>query len=194
MTHEFTRDEVVALQIAHYKADQYRQGDRVWCDMGCMGQHRRDGQDPYDHALNARVMLGNAPVWYARLRDAIFEGLPGNGEHARRMIRLTEVMPWHADEAAWERILALTMLKTAQIAARHSTHESVTRAVALYERWVDGDKPTQTEWVAAAAKAAQAVRAAAETARIPAYREICEALEAAMSAETGLTATFEIYS
>jgi hypothetical protein len=193
-----TREEVVARQIAHYRADEYQRGNRLWCDVGCHGQDA--GLDnPYDHRKVAEY-LGNAPMWYAHLRDVLFERLPGDGTHVRRMIRLTQVMPWDADDATWDRVLAKTMLAAMQIAARHSSHESVMRVVALCERWASGDKPDAQEWTdaAAAAAAAETMKAraaeaseAAWAARSVAYTEICVALESAMSAETGLRATVE---
>ena len=100
-----------------------------------------------------------------RLQEAIFEGLPE-----------TERADWHAafaEKAAtvtdWQKVVDKTALASLRIAEPHDT--VVATVIALYERRLSGDNPSEAEWCDAAwaarsvVDAAWAARAAARAAR-----------------------------
>lgn len=162
---------------AHRKADQLIKGT-YWdggkgCAVGCTidSLARIEGLADLErgnHALYERYL--GIPEPLARIEDGIFEGLP-NALAQRWPEQFSAAIRPGADlSMVWVKFVHnLLTAKTGgvqrQIARRPALKPSVDRVVALYARWIKGDKPPVAEWQqarsAAAADAADAAAAAA---------------------------------
>jgi hypothetical protein len=99
-----------------------------------------------------------------RLQEAIFEGLE-EGERADWHVAFAEKAATVTD---WQSVIDKTVLASLRIAEPHDTSEGkvVAAVIALYERRLNGDNPSEADWdsARAAAGAAWAARAAADAA------------------------------
>ncbi len=137
------------------------------------------------------------PLWLARLEDSIFEGLAPElalGWPAR----FAEALPVGRDlEMVWPR-LALWMLGdpyagVLRLAKTERSKVAIAGVVALYQRWVDGEKPSAEEWrkARAAPYAAYAYAAAAAAAADAyAYAPYADAAYAYAAADAAAAAAY----
>lgn len=166
MTPTETLDLLIDRADAHRVADEYIPGRTDACAIGCATADLvRVGLLPahahYDHAGLAKRT--GVPSELMGLQDSIFEGLaeadraeasawPGQFLRAARGRDLA---------MAWPRI-ALWLLTDERLGVRQHTtqgtkpREAVDRVAALYQRWIEGDKPSAAEFREAAAEAAAA--------------------------------------
>jgi len=135
-------------------AGNFKMVDGQACSVGCFC---------YDYGLKPGDFEGLAkltgyPEAAHRLQESIFEGLPE-----------TERANWHvafAEKAAtvtdWQTVIDRIILTSLRIAEAYDTSESkvVAAVIALYERRLNGDNPSDAEWVAAYAAGAVARDAA----------------------------------
>jgi hypothetical protein len=139
------------------------------CSIGCFC---------YDYGLRENDFEGLAkltgyPQSAHYLQEAIFEGLPK-----------TERADWHvafADKAEtitdWRTCIDKTVLASLRIAEPHDTSESkvVAAVIDLYERRLNGDNPSETEWETAGQIAAAEAKVAEEDAASAAARNAARA-------------------
>ena len=85
------------------------------------------------------------------LQEAIFDGLP-EAERADWQAAFAEKAETVTD---WQAVIDKTVLASLRIAELHdtSTGKVVSAVIALYERRLTGDNPSETEWDAAGAAA-----------------------------------------
>jgi hypothetical protein len=143
-----TQETFAEMARRHRAADMLAAGnfkmvDGQACSVGCFC---------YDYGLKPGDFEGLAkltgyPEAAHRLQEAIFEGLPE-----------TERANWHvafAEKAAtvtdWQTVIDRIILTSLRIAEAHDTSESkvVAAVIDLYERRLNGDNPSDAEWVAA---------------------------------------------
>ena len=106
------------------------------------------------------------PPWLAHLTPWIDDA--GTVEHWPKVVRAYADVAarWHVlDAAAWHRLDYECRVITLREAATHTTDAAALAAcatvIALCERVIAGDEPTESEWAAAGAVARAVVRAAA---------------------------------
>jgi hypothetical protein len=178
-----TQETFAEIARRHREADMLAAGnfkmvDGQACSVGCFC---------YDYGLKPGDFEGLAkltgyPEAAHRLQEAIFEGLPE-----------TERANWHvafAEKAAtvtdWQSVIDKTVLASLRIAEPHDTSESkvVAAVIDLYERRLNGENPSDAEWVAAyaAGDAARVAAYAARAARVAAYAARAAAWAAADAA------------
>jgi hypothetical protein len=125
------------------------------CSVGCFCHDY--GLEPAD--FEGLAKLTGYPEAAHRLQEAIFEGLPE-----------AERADWHvafAEKAAtvtdWETVIDRTVLASLRIAEPHDKSESkvVAAVIALYERRLSGDNPSEADWDSAGAAGAAGVAGAA---------------------------------
>jgi hypothetical protein len=125
------------------------------CSVGCFCHDY--GLMPGD--FEGLAKLTGYPEAAHRLQETIFEGLPE-----------AERADWHvafAEKAAtvtdWETVIDRTVLASLRIAEPHDKSESkvVAAVIALYERRLSGDNPSEADWDSAGAAGAAGVAGAA---------------------------------
>ena len=140
-------------------AQRFEMVDGQACSIGCFCHDY--GLEPDDFEGLAKITV--YPEAAHHFQEAIFEGLPE-----------AERADWHvafAEKAAtvtdWRAVIDKTVLASLRIAQPHdtSTGKVVAAVIALYERRLTGDNPSEAEWAAAEAVAGAAERAAAWAAR-----------------------------
>ena len=140
-------------------AHRFEMVDGQACSIGCFCHDY--GLEPDDFEGLAKITV--YPEAAHHFQEAIFEGLPE-----------AERADWHvafAEKAAtvtdWRAVIDKTVLASLRIAQPHdtSTGKVVAAVIALYERRLTGDNPSEAEWAAAEAVAGAAERAAAWAAR-----------------------------
>ncbi len=149
-----TKEQTLAQLNAHAKADEIVQG-QYWhghkgCAVGCLTHRPDGGHDIFPD------MFG-VPVSFAHLIDSLFEGL--EPEEAKKWpLRIMSAIPDGKDlEPVIDKFILWTLRDLEPIAG---TSLKVVRDMAdLYERHINGDEPTETQW-REAAWAARAARAA----------------------------------
>jgi hypothetical protein len=138
-------------------AGNFKMVDGQACSVGCFCHDY--GLMPGD--FEGLAELTGYPEAAHRLQEAIFEGLPE-----------AERADWHvafAEKAAtvtdWQTVIDRIILTSLRIAEPHDKSEGkvVAAVIALYERRLSGDNPSEADW--AAARAARAARADADAAR-----------------------------
>ena len=136
-------------------AQRFEMVDGQACSIGCFCHDY--GLEPDDFEGLAKITV--YPEAAHHFQEAIFEGLPE-----------AERADWHvafAEKAAtvtdWRAVIDKTVLASLRIAQPHdtSTGKVVAAVIALYERRLTGDNPSEAEWAAAEAVAGAAERAAA---------------------------------
>jgi hypothetical protein len=191
------KDQMLALAAEHRAADHIIHGVYMsaglqgeWqggCAVGCtLESARRLAGEPleeFDHGNHAAYeeYLG-IPEALARLEDGIFEGLDEATalDWPRRF--LAAIRPGADLSMVWPRF-AHWLLTCADgpvqagAAKRLDVAESVARVAALYQRWIDGTKPSDTEW-----REARSAAAAAYAAYADAYADAADAAAAAYAA------------
>jgi hypothetical protein len=131
------------------------------CSIGCFCHDY--GLMPGDFEGLAKIT--KYPEAAHHLQEAIFEGLP-ESKRANWHVAFAEKAATVTD---WQSVIDKTVLASLRIAEPHDTSEGkvVAVVIALYERRLTGDNPSDAEWYAArvAAGAADAAGAAAWAAR-----------------------------
>jgi hypothetical protein len=136
-------------------AQRFEMVDGQACSIGCFCHDY--GLEPDDFSGLAKIT--KYPEKAHRLQEAIFEGLPE-----------AERADWHvafAEKAAtvtdWQAVIDKTVLASLRIAEPHdtSTGKVVSAVIALYERLLSGDNPSNAEWASAGSASWAAARAAA---------------------------------
>ena len=126
-------------------AQRFEMVDGQACSIGCFCHDY--GLEPDDFEGLAKITV--YPEAAHHFQEAIFEGLPE-----------AERADWHvafAEKAAtvtdWRAVIDKTVLASLRIAQPHdtSTGKVVAAVIALYERRLTGDNPSETEWTAARA-------------------------------------------
>ncbi len=140
-----TKKETLAQLKAHDKADDIVQGT-YWtghkgCAVGCL-THRPDG----GHYLFPDMF--GVPESFARLIDSLFEGL--EPEEAKKWpLRIMSAIPVGKDlEPVIDKFILWTLRDLEPIAG--TSLEVVRDMGDLYERRINGDEPTETQWRTAA--------------------------------------------
>jgi hypothetical protein len=130
------------------------------CSIGCFCHDY--GLGPADFEGLAKIT--KYPEAAHHLQEAIFEGLP-ESKRANWHVAFAEKSETVTD---WQSVIDKTVLASLRIAEPHDTSEGkvVAAVIALYERRLTGDNPSEAEWAAArdAAWAARATKAAARAA------------------------------
>jgi hypothetical protein len=179
--------EAVALAKEHVKQDHlakgygyYRNSRPDWkgCSVGCFTKDPGGGHAKYPE-------LFGLPEWLARLQDSIFENLPDDVARQWWHVTLFSSIKKGAD---LERVLPrfmrwiLTEGLVYDAEAYPQVREAVEMCVALYDRELVGDVPTESDWSAArsaARSAAQSAWSAAWSAARPAARSAWSAAQSA---------------
>jgi hypothetical protein len=132
------------------------------CSIGCFCHDY--GLGPADFEGLAKIT--KYPEAAHHLQEAIFEGLP-ESKRANWHVAFAEKSETVTD---WQSVIDKTVLASLRIAEPHDTSEGkvVAAVIALYERRLTGDNPSEAEW-AAARDAAWAARAAAGAAGAAAF-------------------------
>ena len=126
-------------------ANTFEMIDGQACSIGCFCHDY--GLEPDDFEGLAKITV--YPEAAHHFQEAIFEGLPE-----------AERADWHvafAEKAAtvtdWQMVIDKTVLTSLRIAEPHdtSTGKVVAAVIALYERRLTGDNPSEAEWAAARA-------------------------------------------
>ena len=157
-----TQETFLEMAIRHRADDmlvaqRFEMVDGQACSIGCFCHEH--GLKPNDFSGLAKIT--GYPEAAHNLQEAIFEGLP-EAERADWHVAFAEKAETVTD---WQAVIDKTVLASLRIAELHdtSTGKVVSAVIALYERRLTGDNPSETEWDAAgaAAWAAWAARAAA---------------------------------
>jgi hypothetical protein len=156
---KMTQETFAEMARRHREADmlaagEFRMVGGQACSVGCFC---------YDYGLmpgdfEGLAKLTGYPEAAHRLQEAIFEGLP-ESKRADWHVAFAKKAETVTD---WQTVIDKTVLASLRIAEPHDTSENkvVAVVIALYERRLAGDNPSEAEWAAAWA-AAWAVRDAA---------------------------------
>ena len=195
---ETLKARLVAEMEAHRAQDQIVQGqygagdggDFRGCAVGCalhslfhIGVYERRTWDRHE----LFEPLAGIPQILARLCDKIFEGLPADEAPAFAVAFWAAPRPGADLSGVWDQFALRLLSDPERGAGRHASERArpaIAGVVALYERQVAGDRPTQDEWRSAAAAAAAyaAADAAAYAAADAAYAAAYAAADAAAAA------------
>jgi hypothetical protein len=134
--------------------ERFEMVDGQACSIGCFCHDY--GLEPSDFSGLAEIT--GYPEAAHHLQEAIFEGLP-EAERANWHVAFAEKAE---TVTGWQAVIDKTVLASLRIAEPHDTSESkiVAAVIALYERRLSGDNPSDAEWAAAEADARAAAGAA----------------------------------
>ena len=144
-------------------------GCAVGCSLHSLNRKLGTKYKTSDHA--AFEPAAGVPVQIAYLQDYIFESLP-SPKHIDWPERFWAVIQPGADlTLVTPRFVRWLLEDTLPIVKRTETKAVYERIIALYDRWIGGNKPSAMEWseVYSAAAAADAARYAAATADTAGY-------------------------
>ena len=147
-----TQETFLEMALRHRDADmlvaeRFEMIDGQACSIGCFCHDY--GLEPSDFSGLAKITKYPEAAHY--LQEAIFEGLP-EAERANWHVAFAEKAATVTD---WQMVIDKTVLASLRIAKPHDKSESkvVATVIALYERRLTGDNPSETEWAAARAAA-----------------------------------------
>ena len=159
-----TQETFAEMARRHRDADmlvakRFEMVDGQACSIGCFCHDY--GLEPSDFSGLAEIT--KYPEAAHHLQEAIFEGLP-EAERANWHVAFAEKAATVTD---WQMVIDKTVLASLRIAEPHDTSacKVVATVIALYERKLTGDNPSEAEWAAGASRAAAGAAEAAWAAR-----------------------------
>ena len=163
-------------------------GCSIGCSVNSLKRLGKNSIDYSDHAGCAKLL--GWPEWLCRLQDGIFEGLPAK-DRPRFTEQLAQAIPVGADMTMiWPKFAHWLLVDpkdgVIRLAETDQVRDAINTVGSLFQRWIDGDKPSVGEWESAES-AARAT--SAESAEWSAERSAARsAARAAWSAQSAASA------
>jgi hypothetical protein len=147
------QDDYVQGSYGNFDYNRFR-GCAVGCSLYDMNDVLGISFDYSDHAAYEYIGI---PRVIARLQDGIFERLP-NHEAKNWPVQFWEAMPVGVDlRYVWQRFVVAMLTDSQHGVIRYARDKEAVQHVAnLYQRYIDGDQPSNSEWRADADAAAAA--------------------------------------